>query len=85
MCGGRLRVLLGAAPGVEKTFAMLPDEGYRLQQEGNDVVVDVVNTHDRGEVAVLLVGLEKVQPLKSTGPADCQRSNGRQRGPHPEP
>lgn len=53
-------MFLGAAPEVENTFAMLPDEGYRLQQEGNDVV-GVVNTHDRGgEVAVLLEGLEKV-------------------------
>lgn len=52
-------MFLGAAPGVGKTFAMRPDEGYRLQQKGN-VMIGVVNTHDRGEVAVLLEGLEKV-------------------------
>ncbi len=59
---GRLRVFLGAAPGVGKTFAML-EEGHRLQQEGNDVVVGVVNTHDRGEVETLLEGLERVEPI----------------------
>ncbi|MEB0267738.1 hypothetical protein QN350_18060 [Cryobacterium sp. 10I5] len=35
---GRLRVLLGAAPGVGKTYAML-EEGRRLHAEGKDVVV----------------------------------------------
>lgn len=65
---GRLRVFLGAAPGVGKTFAML-EEGHRLQQEGHDVVVGVVDTHDREEVAMLLEGLETVQPLESARPA----------------
>ena len=38
---GRLRVLLGAAPGVGKTYAML-EEGRRLRSQGKDVVVAVV-------------------------------------------
>jgi two-component system, OmpR family, sensor histidine kinase KdpD len=56
---GRLRVLLGAAPGVGKTFAML-EEGARLGHEGKDVVVAVVETHGRAATAALLAGLELV-------------------------
>ncbi|MBG6059346.1 two-component system sensor histidine kinase KdpD [Cryobacterium sp. MP_M5] len=56
---GRLRVLLGAAPGVGKTYAML-EEGRRLQGEGKDVVVAVVETHDRAATAGMLEGLEIV-------------------------
>src|SRR6476469_899543 len=56
---GRLRVLLGAAPGVGKTFTMLK-EGRRLCDEGRDVVVALVETHDRATVAGMLVGLELV-------------------------
>jgi two-component system sensor histidine kinase KdpD len=54
---GRLRVLLGAAPGVGKTFAML-EEGARWQSEGRDVVVAVVETHGRSATAALIDGLE---------------------------
>jgi len=43
---GRLRVYLGAAPGVGKTYAML-DEGHRRQGRGTDVVVALVETHGR--------------------------------------
>ena len=43
---GRLRVYLGAAPGVGKTFAML-DEGHRRAGRGTDVVVGFVETHGR--------------------------------------
>lgn len=56
---GQLRVLLGAAPGVGKTCAML-DEGRRLQDEGNAVVVAVVETHGRKATAAMLAGLEVV-------------------------
>jgi two-component system sensor histidine kinase KdpD len=52
-----LRVLLGAAPGVGKTYAML-EEGRRLKAEGKDVVVAVVETHDRAATAAMLEGLE---------------------------
>ena len=60
MARGRLRVMLGAAPGVGKTFAML-EEGRRLAATGVDVVVGVVETHGREATAALVVGLE-VQP-----------------------
>lgn len=55
--------MLGAAPGVGKTFAML-EEGRRLSEAGKDVVVAVVETHGRAATASLLDGLE-VQPRKS--------------------
>ncbi|MFB0834603.1 DUF4118 domain-containing protein [Arthrobacter halodurans] len=54
---GRLRVLLGAAPGVGKTYTML-EEGHRLRAEGSDVVVAVVETHDRAATASIAEGLE---------------------------
>ncbi|RXZ86794.1 DUF4118 domain-containing protein [Agromyces atrinae] len=56
---GRLRVLLGAAPGVGKTYAMLA-EARRSLAEGRDVVVAVVETHGRVATAALLDGLEVV-------------------------
>ncbi len=56
---GRLRVLLGAAPGVGKTFMML-EEGHRLRDTGKDVAVAVVETHDRAATAALLNGLELI-------------------------
>ena len=43
---GRLRVYLGAAPGVGKTFAML-NEGHRRAERGTDVVIGYVETHGR--------------------------------------
>ncbi|MFJ4172872.1 ATP-binding protein [Microbacterium sp. NPDC089696] len=56
---GRLRVLLGAAPGVGKTFEMLA-EGRRLLGEGRDVVIAIVETHDRAATAALTVGFPEV-------------------------
>ncbi|HYI32556.1 MAG TPA: ATP-binding protein [Glaciibacter sp.] len=56
---GRLRVLLGAAPGVGKTVTML-EEGRRLREEGKDVVVALAETHGRAATASLLEGLEVV-------------------------
>ncbi|MGA2433167.1 MAG: sensor histidine kinase KdpD, partial [Acidimicrobiales bacterium] len=46
MSRGTLRVYLGLAPGVGKTFRML-DEGRRRRERGADVVVGFVETHDR--------------------------------------
>ena len=54
---GRLKVFLGAAPGVGKTFAMLQN-ARRLKDEGVDVVVGLVETHGRAETGALLEGLE---------------------------
>ena len=59
MSRGRLVVLLGAAPGVGKTYAML-EEGRRLAAAGRDVVVAVVETHGRAATAALVDGLEVV-------------------------
>lgn len=59
MARGRLRVLLGAAPGVGKTYAML-EEGRRLGLEGHDVVVALVETHGRAATAAMVEGLEVV-------------------------
>ncbi|MGH3787736.1 MAG: DUF4118 domain-containing protein [Pseudonocardiaceae bacterium] len=56
---GALRVYLGAAPGVGKTFAML-GEGHRRASRGTDVVVGLVETHGREKIATLLEGLEVV-------------------------
>ena len=59
MSRGHLRIYLGAAPGVGKTFAML-DEGYRRHQRGTDVVVGFVETHGRAKTAAQLRDLEIV-------------------------
>lgn len=56
---GELRIHLGAAPGVGKTFAML-GEAHRRVGRGADVVVGVVETHGRERTAGLLEGLEVV-------------------------
>ncbi|MFB4290854.1 DUF4118 domain-containing protein [Nonomuraea sp. ATR24] len=56
---GRLRVYLGAAPGVGKTYAML-GEGRRALQRGRDVVVGLVETHGRPRTAALLEGMEVI-------------------------
>ncbi len=59
MTEGRLRIYLGAAPGVGKTFAML-SEGRRRASRGTDVVAAFVETHDRVRVADELAQLEAV-------------------------
>ncbi len=59
MARGHLRIYLGAAPGVGKTFAML-DEGWRRHDRGTDVVVGFVETHGRPKTAGQLRDLEIV-------------------------
>ncbi len=54
---GTLRVHLGAAPGVGKTFAVL-GEAHRRAARGADVVVGLVETHGRRRTAEQLAGLE---------------------------
>jgi two-component system sensor histidine kinase KdpD len=56
---GRLRLYLGMAPGVGKTYKML-DEGHRRVARGTDLVVGFAETHGRAVVAALLDGLEIV-------------------------
>ncbi|HLY14816.1 MAG TPA: universal stress protein [Candidatus Limnocylindrales bacterium] len=54
---GRLRLYLGMAPGVGKTYRML-EEGHRRLERGTDIVVGFVEVHGRPRTAALLDGLE---------------------------
>jgi two-component system sensor histidine kinase KdpD len=56
---GHLRIYLGAAPGVGKTYKML-GEGQRRKARGTDVVVGFVEAHGREQTAGMLEGLEEV-------------------------
>ena len=56
---GKLKVFLGAAPGVGKTYEMLT-AARRRKAEGIDVVIGVVETHGRAETEAQLAGLEAV-------------------------
>ena len=58
---GELRIYLGAAPGVGKTYAML-GEAHRRLERGTDVVAAVVETHGRKKTAELLDGIEVIPP-----------------------
>jgi len=59
---GKLKIYLGAAPGVGKTFAMLSSARRRLAQ-GHETVIGCVETHGRSETHALLQGLEAL-PLR---------------------
>ena len=59
MARGKLRIHLGAAPGVGKTYAML-SEAHRRIERGTDCVVAFVEHHDRPRTEVMLHGLEQV-------------------------
>ncbi len=59
---GQLKIFLGAAPGVGKTYEMLLTAQAR-RRDGDDVVIGVVETHGRAETEALLAGLETV-PLR---------------------
>ncbi len=56
---GRLRIYLGAAPGVGKTYAML-GEGHRRSDRGTDVVVGLVEDHGRPQTRAMVAGLDVV-------------------------
>jgi two-component system sensor histidine kinase KdpD len=58
---GRLKVYLGSAAGVGKTYAMLR-EGHRLKAQGVDVVIGLIETHGRAETAEQLGDLQTVPP-----------------------
>ena len=92
---GALRVYLGAAPGVGKTYAMLA-EGLRRAERGTDVVVAFVETHGRAKTEAAIAGLEVVPrrevdhsrpagrragPGRGAGPA-ARGGPGRRAGPH---
>jgi two-component system, OmpR family, sensor histidine kinase KdpD len=54
--GGRLKIFLGSAPGVGKTYEMLVQARRRLA-EGTDVVAGIIETHGRAETAAQVAGL----------------------------
>ncbi len=56
---GKLRIFVGAAPGVGKTYEML-QQAHARKKDGYDVVAGVVETHGRRETEALLDGLEVV-------------------------
>ncbi len=56
---GKLRIFVGAAPGVGKTYEML-QQAHARRKDGYDVVVGIVETHGRRETEALLEGLEVV-------------------------
>ncbi|MBU0724651.1 MAG: sensor histidine kinase KdpD [Alphaproteobacteria bacterium] len=56
---GRLKIFLGAAPGVGKTYAMLED-AQRRRKEGADIVIGIVESHGRQETEALMRGLEAI-------------------------
>lgn len=58
-----LRVYIGAAPGVGKTWQMLED-AHALQRQGVDIVIAVLETHGRAETAGMAIGLERI-PLRT--------------------
>ena len=60
---GRLKIFLGAAPGVGKTFEMLT-AGRARRKEGVDVVIGIVETHKRAETEALLEGFEIIPRRK---------------------
>src|SRR5712672_139910 len=56
---GKLRIFVGAAPGVGKTYEMLQQARAR-KRDGYDIVIGLVETHGRKETEALLEGLEVV-------------------------
>ncbi|GGX35541.1 sensor histidine kinase [Streptomyces chryseus] len=62
---GKLRIYLGAAPGVGKTYAML-SEAHRRVERGTDCVVAFVEHHDRPRTEVMLRGLEQIRRREIT-------------------
>jgi two-component system sensor histidine kinase KdpD len=60
---GRLKIFLGAAPGVGKTFEMLT-AARRKKAEGVDVVIGALNARGRRETEALLAGLEALPPRR---------------------
>ncbi|MGA8078238.1 MAG: sensor histidine kinase KdpD [Xanthobacteraceae bacterium] len=56
---GKLRIFVGAAPGVGKTYEML-QQAHARKKDGYDVVIGVVETHGRRETEALVAGLEAI-------------------------
>jgi two-component system, OmpR family, sensor histidine kinase KdpD len=56
---GKHKIFIGMSPGVGKTYKML-EEGHRLRDQGVDVVVGLLETHNRAETIAKAVGLELI-------------------------
>jgi two-component system, OmpR family, sensor histidine kinase KdpD len=56
---GKHKIFIGMSPGVGKTYRML-EEGHRLRSEGTDVVIGLLETHNRAETAAKAIGLELI-------------------------
>ena len=82
MARGTLRIYLGAAPGVGKTFAML-NEGWRRAERGTDVVVGIVETHGRPKTIEQLGDLEIVPRRTVELPRHHLRGDGPRRRARP--
>ena len=59
----KLRVYIGAAPGVGKTYQMLED-AHLLRKQGVDIVIAVIETHGRAETAEMISDLERIPMRK---------------------
>ena len=82
MAHGQLRIYLGAAPGVGKTFTML-EEAHRRRSRGTDVVIGFVETHGRQHTEELIGDLEVVPRKTLRLPRRHVHRNGRRRRPGP--
>ncbi len=79
---GKLRIYLGSAPGVGKTYAML-DEGWRRRERGADVVIGLVVTHDRPRTIAQIRDLEIVPPRRVEYRGPGVGRDRRRRDPRP--
>ena len=62
---GKHKIFIGMSPGVGKTYRML-EEAHRLRSEGTDVVVGLLETHNRAETIGKSIGLELIPRLQIT-------------------
>ena len=68
---GRLKVYVGMAAGVGKTYTML-EEGQDRRRDGEDVVIGWLETHGRAETAAMAEGLEVVPRSRSSTAASLR-------------
>src|SRR6185295_9453180 len=81
MARGRLRVYLGAAPGVGKSHAMI-EEGLRRAGRGADVVIGILEPTGRQSIEALASGLERAPTVEGCdGKAELDVTGLRQRKP----
>ena len=81
---GVLKLFLGYAPGVGKTYSML-SEAIRRHARGEDIVIGVVETHGRKGIADLLPGVRKLFRAGKSNTRARVRGNGRGRRSSPAP